>query len=210
MKNTSLYDFLGVTPDASVEDIRAAYRKLSKVCHPDMPGGSAEKFGAIKEAHDILTDPDERAFFDQTGQVRARTPEGHEQSQILNFVTQLMTHAMNQLGDVEYQSLTGIMERLLREQKKQSKEMEKGLQTSLHRLESINARIKLKDDAKGENMLAKILHQSIAVAKLSLENCQAHDELLGKVELFLKDYDYECEIMKTVDAGMSTYKGFSF
>lgn len=64
--NTELYDQLGVPPDASPEDIKAAYRGKAKQHHPDK-GGDAEAFGAIQKAYDILGDEDKRARYDQTG-----------------------------------------------------------------------------------------------------------------------------------------------
>jgi curved DNA-binding protein CbpA len=62
----NLYELLGVAKDASVAQIRAAYRKLSKIHHPDR-GGDAEKFGEIKLALDVLVDPKRRKTYDETG-----------------------------------------------------------------------------------------------------------------------------------------------
>lgn len=61
------YAELGVTKNASIEDIRSAYRKLALKYHPDRnPGdGDAEaKFKAISEAYDILSDATKRQAYD--------------------------------------------------------------------------------------------------------------------------------------------------
>src|SRR5512146_2935313 len=64
------YDILGVKKSASSEDIRKAFRKLARKYHPDVnPGDKAaeEKFKAISEANDILSDPKKRKIYDQLG-----------------------------------------------------------------------------------------------------------------------------------------------
>jgi len=47
-------ELLGVRPDASAGDLRQAFRKAAKEAHPDRPGGSAEKFRLVVEAHHVL------------------------------------------------------------------------------------------------------------------------------------------------------------
>jgi molecular chaperone DnaJ len=64
------YETLGVKKSASAEDIRKAFRKLARKYHPDVnPGDKAseEKFKAISEANDVLSDPKKRKIYDQVG-----------------------------------------------------------------------------------------------------------------------------------------------
>src|SRR5579864_4465885 len=64
------YEILGVKKSASAEDIRKAFRKLARKYHPDVnPGDKAseEKFKALSEANDILSDPKKRKIYDQVG-----------------------------------------------------------------------------------------------------------------------------------------------
>jgi curved DNA-binding protein CbpA len=60
----NLYEILEVSSTATPEVIRAAYRTLAKKLHPDGSKGEKEKFLALKEAHDILMDPEKRAMYD--------------------------------------------------------------------------------------------------------------------------------------------------
>jgi molecular chaperone DnaJ len=64
------YATLGVKKSASAEDIRKAFRKLARKYHPDVnPGDKAaeEKFKALSEANDVLSDPKKRKIYDQLG-----------------------------------------------------------------------------------------------------------------------------------------------
>ncbi len=64
------YETLGVKKSASTEEIRKAFRKLARKYHPDVnPGDKAaeEKFKALSEANDVLSDPKKRKIYDQLG-----------------------------------------------------------------------------------------------------------------------------------------------
>src|SRR5246127_3110623 len=64
------YETLGVKKSAAVDDIRKAFRKLARKYHPDVnPGDKSaeEKFKAISEANDVLSDPKKRKIYDQLG-----------------------------------------------------------------------------------------------------------------------------------------------
>ncbi|WP_373761101.1 molecular chaperone DnaJ [Streptococcus ferus] len=69
MNNTEYYDRLGVSKDASQDDIKKAYRKMSKKYHPDInkEAGAEEKYKAIQEAYETLGDEQKRAAYDQYG-----------------------------------------------------------------------------------------------------------------------------------------------
>src|ERR1700674_2114925 len=70
MSKRDYYEVLGVQRSCSIEDVKAAYRKLAKECHPDRnpEDHTAEpKFKELSEAYEILKDPDKRAAYDRYG-----------------------------------------------------------------------------------------------------------------------------------------------
>ena len=69
MNNTEYYDRLGLSKDASQDEIKRAYRKLSKKYHPDInkEPGAEEKYKEIVEAYETLSDAQKRAAYDQYG-----------------------------------------------------------------------------------------------------------------------------------------------
>lgn len=73
------YARLGVRPSASDDEIRAAYRKKARETHPDRnpdDPNAAERFQKIKEAYQVLRDPDRRARYDDSRTARRRVPDG--------------------------------------------------------------------------------------------------------------------------------------
>ncbi|UQS81575.1 molecular chaperone DnaJ [Bombilactobacillus folatiphilus] len=63
------YETLGIDRDASDDEIKRAYRKLSKKYHPDINKApdAEKKFKDVNEAYEILKDPQRKAQFDQYG-----------------------------------------------------------------------------------------------------------------------------------------------
>lgn len=61
------YKILGVDKTASVDEIKAAFRRLAHQHHPDKKGGNAEKFKEANEAFQVLSDSQKRQQYDQFG-----------------------------------------------------------------------------------------------------------------------------------------------
>src|ERR1700712_3513969 len=64
------YETLGITKNASADDIKKAYRKLARKHHPDLNPNDKEahkKFQQINEANEVLSNPDNRKKYDQHG-----------------------------------------------------------------------------------------------------------------------------------------------
>jgi curved DNA-binding protein len=75
MENLDYYEFLQISPKAEPETIHRVYRFLAGRLHPDNPGtGDAEKFLLLKQAFDVLSDPERRAEYDATYKKEAPQP----------------------------------------------------------------------------------------------------------------------------------------
>ena len=82
--NKDLYEILGVEVDATDEEIKSAYKKRAKECHPDMPEGSHEKQVELVEAYETLKRPETRMVYDKDAS------KGGKKRSIVDHATNLM------------------------------------------------------------------------------------------------------------------------
>src|SRR5271165_5778597 len=59
------YLILRLTPEATAEEIRSAYRRLAIELHPDLSGFGSDQFLELQEAYSVLSDPMRRAVYDR-------------------------------------------------------------------------------------------------------------------------------------------------
>jgi molecular chaperone DnaJ len=67
MAKRDYYEILGVSKDASADEIKKAFRRLAVQHHPDKEGGDESKFKEINEAYEVLKDSEKRQRYDQFG-----------------------------------------------------------------------------------------------------------------------------------------------
>src|SRR6478672_4856956 len=67
MSKRDYYEILGVSKDASADEIKKAFRKAAVKYHPDKEGGDEAKFKELNEAYEVLKDKQKRQRYDQFG-----------------------------------------------------------------------------------------------------------------------------------------------
>ena len=73
------YDLLGVSRNASSEEIKRAYRRKARELHPDANDGdsaTAERFKEVARAYQVLSDPEQRERYDRFGEAGVGGPTG--------------------------------------------------------------------------------------------------------------------------------------
>jgi len=93
MKN--YYNILDVKPNASLDEIKKAYRALAKVHHPDA-GGNEEIFKEIQQAYDVLSDSEKRARYDRGEDVSS--PQNTREMQAKAFLYTLFEQCIDKYG----------------------------------------------------------------------------------------------------------------
>ena len=79
------YTILGVSKNASQDEIKKAYRKLAHQHHPDKKGGSEARFKEVNAAYQILGDAEKKARYDQFGHAGAQGGFGGTQGGYQDF-----------------------------------------------------------------------------------------------------------------------------
>ncbi len=97
----SLYTTLGVLPDATPEEIKTAFRRAAMKNHPDRADGNHILMQAIQAAYDVLSDPERRQVYDETGST-ARPPTRHKRA--VDLLARMLDQIVAKMDDVETES----------------------------------------------------------------------------------------------------------
>ena len=95
-ENTNFYKRLGISEDATTAEIKRAYRKAARQLHPDInvQAGATENFLNVKEAYEVLIDPESRSAYDKN------SPQSKKKIQPvrieLQFSRQAIQHSQEQ------------------------------------------------------------------------------------------------------------------
>jgi len=86
------YQVLEVNDDVDIEEIKRSYRRLSAVYHPDKSPANEERFGAIRDAFEVLASPETRLLYDtggmpavRSGRKKGKVKQGKDESFELNI-----------------------------------------------------------------------------------------------------------------------------
>jgi curved DNA-binding protein CbpA len=104
------YSILGVSPTVSQKEIKSAFRRLAKQCHPDKVDESRKKeaenkFKQIAEAYYVLNDPERRCEYDLSRK-RIKPSEGKESSSAYSYtltfnIDEIIGYAKEKLKEID-------------------------------------------------------------------------------------------------------------
>lgn len=153
----SLYDDLGVAPDATEAEIRAAYRQRAKTAHPDT-GGSREAFDRISLAHEVLTDATRRARYDADGTTGERRDTSEEEA--MTVVAMIVAQAIGKARDPRIEPLMSYIDDIIRETREPGIAELLRLEKRARHWEKLEDRFKAKEeDAIGLDIVANVIQR---------------------------------------------------
>jgi len=186
----TLYDILGVSPDASQEEIKKAYRKRAKEAHPDA-GGDEQEFILVEEAYRILGDKNARLRYDSTGD------KGSEESgkeRIRNFAVSLLANVVHQQSEqMRIQDPLVAMKRVLKSEFISRAEKERSRMMNKKRSFEIMPECILSDDSDDNYLKDAMLNEIEKIA-------EAIEALSNEIE-FYKQVEEELERFKFSSPG---------
>ena len=197
MSGADLYAVLGVTRDATADEIRKAYRKLALKHHPDR-GGSADEFQRVHDAYTILSDPERRARYDATGETDLKPDNtiAKVMSVLSPCLMAVLKEIVKQGGVVKEEDVVHHMRHSV---KNGLKIMQKGraeLVKDRETLEVVVGRFEV--DEGEENLLALSARDHLDTVKRQIEQV---DKEIGHAELaveFLKKCRYRADAKKLI------------
>jgi curved DNA-binding protein CbpA len=195
---TSHYETLGIPPNATTIQVRAAYRREASRYHPDhaTPGEEATaavRMAAVNEAYRVLSDPELRKAYDETGSAeRPMTPEELVRAAAWKNVTHLFGQCVL---DTDHDDPVRLCVRAVRENLKR---MRRIVKDSPHGIALIEERItKLRRRTKGENMLVGIALQELDKLKARVTNLGEEIKIAECMLELLDEYAYGDEAQRT-------------
>ncbi|QRE00139.1 hypothetical protein [Burkholderia phage BCSR5] len=213
LNTEDLYEVLGLTKDATVKQIKAAYRKLSMKFHPDRNGSSEESikaFQKIQHAYAILSKREKRDFYDLVGGEYPTEDQLKQKAQSLwaKVLTEVMDQAAqrDQLVIAMYNPVSDARG-MLQQNKRQMENQRKKMAHMVERYQSMMKRMK---HAKGEfkdTLSGQVIQETIDEHRKRYLLLGLDIELHELAAKLIDDYTCEVEMPKDVDAAFNVVFG---
>jgi curved DNA-binding protein CbpA len=202
---SDLYQVLGVEHDADHDAIRRAYRRKARTLHPDA-GGGTEAFAALSQAHAVLSDPERRAEYDATGQVR----DGADNDKA--FILEAIDRAFNAVAMKLAQGQVRDMNKI--DMLQQLRLHLSSEETRLHQLTlEFAAEIKMLDElagrfavADGENYVAKLLRTKVSTLTEKSKDPARELDVTRQAIKELERYKYERRFEPVPQPSLSSWR----
>jgi DnaJ-class molecular chaperone len=186
MSTESLYDILGVSKDATHEEIHAAYRQQAKKTHPDA-GGSANAFQAVAKAYAILSDPAKRTKYDDTGHI----DDGADNldAMALELIEQLLAEFLKD-DSAKYLDVVKMMRDHLQGGQERCEGMHRGLMKQETRIVDMIKRFKTRSS---KNMVSLLLTRKLQRVRSSIVEMEMAVAAHKRAQEIMADYSFDRE-----------------
>jgi curved DNA-binding protein CbpA len=198
----TLYDELGVTKDATAEQIKAAHRKAVKAHHPDA-GGDKQKFQQIQLAYDTLKDKDRRERYDRTGD----TGGAQRPDEVLEAVAQIFHGLIEEMvADgcrIETQDMKERARAAIDANRQATANQRVIKERQLKKAAALSKRWKRKRKAKDFDMIGDTLLRKQRDLSEEIAKIKQAEEIWKRAGKILEDYDYKVDKPKPSEPSAS-------
>ena len=197
---SDLYSTLGIPPDATPEEIKAAYKRKAKETHPDA-GGDAEKFQQVTLAHRILSDGEKRARYDETGSADEDVDTLDTAAlAIIGGLVEEITQQIVTRDDLQFVDLAKQLRDRVKSQQAQANENLAQARKFEKKAVALRKRFKAK---KGPDYIGNMLDGKVAACRGAIRSGEDHLARLKRAAEILDDVDYQVD--KRPDANQAGY-----
>lgn len=183
------YEVLGVPRNALPLQIKMAFRNKAKECHPDL-GGDAKEFEDLKLCYDVLSDPEKRAEYDRTGQLKKTEPNNvlPDAYNRIGIVFQTVLAELKGRNAIPEQcDLIRLMTTNFREGIARRIDERKQLQDNIPLWDAFRGRFSAK---KGRNYLSDLVASTITQMQEQLKTLDRWDAADKMALTMLDDYEF--------------------
>ena len=176
------YETLGISRDATQDDIKLAFRRRAKDAHPDRDGGSAEEMAMVNAAYGVLSDSDRRKHYDHSGQDNLPPPIEFEARNLLMNIFQ------EALGAPEGEIINGVYQVIAKKEGAIGQQIAQAPIVTAKLKERREKFVLMEGEESSENLMHMVIDQQLANVAGALQNLQHQLEVLKVVREMVKHY----------------------
>ena len=196
-----LYGDLGLGRGASPEEVKAAYRRLASLHHPDRNAGDPEaeaRFRCIQHAYDVLSDPVARARYDETGEDRESRVAEDPEADLHGAAVGLMDEVMRTVAEPWRVDVLASMLGLLTAKELTIKTACQKIRGNVGRLRRMQKRFRRRKGVQGLNALDGAIAQQIRLLEAQLETFAVAIANIDQVRAYVQTYEFDVEVAPPV------------
>lgn len=196
----SLYDKLGVTRDATKEEISKAYKDKAKELHPDK-GGDGKEMAEVNNAYLVLKDDVKRKRYDDTGQ-EDRMPFDRRFAEFVNMIFMKLVDISHDVESVDLVKDFSVQVGL------QIKEIEKGKKGLVAKLSKCEKVLKRLADSK-DKRIGMVVENNISALKQQIKITEEEIKFLKDCDEIINHHSYKVD-EKEEEENFWSYKSINY
>jgi len=203
------YEELNLSKDATGDQIKKAYRDLSKLHHPDKKG-DPDKFRDINKAYEILQDEEKRKHFDETGllpdEQEENTIKGKTRENLYNLVKQILNdkNFIQRYNNIDF--INTILN-IINNNRIKIEENKKSVTEYCETMKLILDKFNYKGESN--DFIKEIIEVSIKEKAGQVQSMEIELKVLTLMKELIKEYDYDFEkIIDTYTTTTVNYAGW--
>lgn len=180
----SHYDTLGVARDATLVQIRMAYRRAASKHHPDRLTGDKEKMQEVQLAYDVLSDPKRREIYDKTEEADTVALEKLAMERLREFFTEYLCVASVKDAKLPLVDIRAHCDKEIKEARGEmahSQRMLQGIAVKLRRVIKVGSR---------SNLLEEVVQESTNRLNMNIQKQEFRVNVAMAILALLDEYEH--------------------